>query len=208
MKIDLKVNRKFLLKDYSSNIKLKKDFQNLAFLNQVHGDKIVKVEKPGYAGKADGLFTKKVDLKLGVRVADCNAIYLWDENLNIIMILHAGWRGTVKNILLKGINIFRENDIASEDINIYISPSARKCCYEVQEDFIKKLDFKLKNFVIKSQNKYFFNMLGLNISTAGKNGVKNISYADDCTVCSEKYFSYRENRTEKRHLAYIEKIKK
>ncbi len=46
-------------------------------------------------------------------------------------------------------------------------------------------------------------MLETNLKIAKKNGIEKISYSKDCTICNNNYFSYRENQTSKRHLAFI-----
>ncbi len=96
----------FSEKDYSKVKTISKQFSSFAYLKQVHGNKILYADREGLIGRGDGLYTDKKELILTIRVADCNAIYLWSRQKKLVMLLHAGWRGTIKNILQKGIDIF------------------------------------------------------------------------------------------------------
>src|SRR5712691_1157349 len=66
---------------------------HLRLCRQVHGTKILRIERQGQAqgGEADGMVTSAAGLVLGVLTADCAAIVLAGERR--VGVVHAGWRG-------------------------------------------------------------------------------------------------------------------
>jgi hypothetical protein len=87
----------------------------------------------------DGLITNKKDKILITRNADCILFMLYDPKNNVIANVHSGWRGTFQKIVEKAVikmkNMYNCNP---EDIICCISPSIRKCHFEVAED-VKEL---------------------------------------------------------------------
>ena len=195
----------FTEKSYEEAEELSAFSDKIAFLKQIHGDGIIHAKTPGFLGEGDGLFTQSYDLMIGVRVADCNAILMWDDEEEIIMSLHAGWRGSIKGIVKKGVEIFGKHNIVAEKINVWISPSARVCCYEIGEDLFPKLGEKYIKYVEKRGEHYFLDTVSINIDLLRLCGVSKIEISPVCTICSQEYFSYRRDKTKKRHFAYIMK---
>ncbi|MFA4922718.1 MAG: laccase domain-containing protein [Ignavibacteriaceae bacterium] len=66
----------------------------VATQNQIHGDKIIFVDKPGYQGESDTMITDKPNLGLAISTADCTSIFLFEPKRKIIAGVHSGWRGT------------------------------------------------------------------------------------------------------------------
>ena len=118
----------------------------LAYAKQVHGDRIVTVEKPGFVGEADGLITTSADMTLAIQVADCGALLLADRANGIIGALHSGWRGTAAGIT--GNAIARMNELGSdhENIEVFIGPCISGQVYEVGEEVASQFD---ERFVLR-----------------------------------------------------------
>lgn len=105
----------------------------LVTLRQIHSDLIHFVssvpEKP-MAG--DGLITATPGLLLGVLTADCLPIILADTRHRAVGVFHAGWRGTVKRIVEKGVGEMRRHfGTRPGDLKAVIGPGIRNCCYKV-----------------------------------------------------------------------------
>ena len=78
----------------------------LITLRQVHSDiiHVVRSRKPEkFVG--DGMVTDLRGLALGVLTADCFPVLLVDTKKKAVGAFHAGWRGTVKRIVEKGVGI-------------------------------------------------------------------------------------------------------
>jgi YfiH family protein len=102
-------------------------------VRQIHSDLIHCVsgipERP-LAG--DGLVTSSPGILLGVLTADCLPIILADPKRHAAGLFHAGWRGTVKRIVEKGVGEMRRYfGSRPEDLKAVIGPGIRSCCYQV-----------------------------------------------------------------------------
>lgn len=195
LKEDLKKRKKFLEKFEILP-------KNLITLKQIHSDKIILIEEPKTKSKiGDGLITKKRNVALGVFSADCLPIFLFDPKKKIIGILHAGWKGSFKEISKKAIFIFKKLGSAPKDILVYIGPSICKNCYFVNEKrakiFSKKFPEFAKKVIIKKRKKYYLDLRLLNKLILMKLGVlpKHIQISKICTFSRKNYFSFRREKT-------------
>ncbi len=83
----------------------------------------------------DGLITNTAGLLLAIQTADCLPVILVDEKRHAIGVFHAGWRGTVKRIVEKGLGaMFQHFGTRPRDIKAAIGPGVQGCCYEVGEE--------------------------------------------------------------------------
>ena len=108
----------------------------LIVLRQIHSDciHIVKSGNPGQL-TGDGLVTNVTGVMLAIQTADCLPVILADTRHKAIGVFHAGWRGTIKRIVEKGLGIMRyEYGSMPEDIVAAIGPGIQKCCYEVGKE--------------------------------------------------------------------------
>ena len=71
----------------------------LVTARQVHGARVAAVDSPGGAFEADALVTDRVDLAIGVLVADCVPVLLASADGSRIAVAHAGWRGLAEGVL-------------------------------------------------------------------------------------------------------------
>ncbi|MGZ7057405.1 MAG: polyphenol oxidase family protein, partial [Candidatus Angelobacter sp.] len=113
----------------------------LVTLRQVHSDiiHVVRSRKATLVKESplvgDGVVTDLSRLALGVLTADCFPILLVDTRNKAVGAFHAGWRGTVKRIVEKGVGIMRlEFSSRPEDIHAAIGPGIQKCSFEVGEE--------------------------------------------------------------------------
>lgn len=108
----------------------------LVTLRQIHSDLIHCVTTPPMEQLAgDGLITCDPEIVLGIQTADCLPIILVDTKKRAVGVFHAGWRGTMKRIVEKGVGEMRRCfGSMPRDIKAAIGPSIRGCCYEVGEE--------------------------------------------------------------------------
>ncbi len=113
----------------------------LITLRQVHSDiiHVVRSRKPALLKQThfvgDGMVTDFPRLALGILTADCFPVLLVDTKKKAIGAFHAGWRGTVKRIVEKGVGIMRlEFGSRPEDIHAAIGPGIQQCSFEVGEE--------------------------------------------------------------------------
>lgn len=83
----------------------------------------------------DGLVTNLRGVALGILTADCFPVLLVDTKRKAVGAFHAGWRGTVKRIVEKGVGIMRmQFGSRPEDIHAAIGPGIQNCSLEVGEE--------------------------------------------------------------------------
>ena len=116
---------------------------------QVHGKNIVIVTKKTKAiFEADAVITNERGLFLSVMTADCVPILMYDDKRKVIAAVHSGWRGTDKEIAKFCVyDLVEKFAVAPENLQIYIGPSIRQCCYEVSFDVTER--FKQYGCIIK-----------------------------------------------------------
>ena len=119
----------------------------LVTLRQIHSDLIhyvdgMRVEQlPEHPLAGDGMITDTPGLVLAVQTADCLPIILVNQKRRAVGVFHAGWRGTVKRIVEKGVGEMRKH-FRSDPRNLVaaIGPGVQGCCYEVGEEVRTKFE--------------------------------------------------------------------
>jgi polyphenol oxidase len=114
----------------------------LVTLRQIHSDIIRFVDSPLESQLAgDGLITATPGLLLGIQTADCLPVILVDPKHRAIGVFHAGWRGTVKRIVEKGVGEMRRRfGSVPGDLMAAIGPGIHGCCYEVGAEVREKFE--------------------------------------------------------------------
>lgn len=103
---------------------------------QIHSDiiHVLRTSQPG-AIVGDGLVTNLPGVAIAIQTADCLPVLLVDKKNRVVGAFHAGWRGTIKRIVEKGVGAMRrEFGSRPQDIHAAIGPGIQKCCYEVGEE--------------------------------------------------------------------------
>ena len=124
----------------------------LVTLRQVHSDTIRFVEAPSKSQLVgDGLLTSTPGLLLAIQTADCLPIILVDSKHRAIGVFHAGWRGTLKRMVEKGVGEMRRRfGSRPRDLKAVIGPGVHGCCYqvgnEVREQFESQFAYAAKLF--------------------------------------------------------------
>jgi polyphenol oxidase len=106
---------------------------DLATVRQIHSDIIHMVsDAPKLPLAGDGLITRTPGVLLAILTADCLPIVLVDPKKRAVGVFHAGWRGTAKRVVEKGVGEMRKyfgSDPAQ--LRAAIGPGIRNCCYQV-----------------------------------------------------------------------------
>lgn len=102
-------------------------------LRQIHSDLIHCItEPPDKQLVGDGLITRTPGILLAIQTADCLPVVLVDAKRRAIGVFHAGWRGTFKRIVEKGVGEMHRNfGTRARDLKAAIGPGIHSCCYEV-----------------------------------------------------------------------------
>lgn len=172
--------------------------EDVFFPLQRHTDKVLVLKSDLKPAVADAVITNREGVLIGVQVADCVPILLFDKKNSVIGAVHAGWRGTAAQIARKTINAMSEQfGSMPRDIRIALGPSIRWNCYHVDrevKDAIHKGSGDGKYFIKKSAGKYCVDLSSANLCQVLSMGVReeNIWNSDECTYCNpDEYYSYR-----------------
>ncbi len=114
----------------------------LVTLRQIHSDVIHCVSgttKSALTG--DGLITRMPGILLAILTADCLPVILVDARRRAVGVFHAGWRGTVKRIVEKGVGeMHRWFGTSPRDLRAAIGPGVHSCCYEVGPEVLSQFE--------------------------------------------------------------------
>jgi YfiH family protein len=155
--------------------------KNLILLNQIHSNKFYFINK-NYKFKkkklnGDALITNVKKIALGVIVADCVPVLIYDKNLKIISAIHAGWKGVYKEIIKKVVKFLIKKGSNTKNLVAVIGPSISEKSYEVQKDFKSKFlkkDKQSKFFFKIRKNKTYFGLNKYVYYHLKKLGIKNL----------------------------------
>lgn len=177
--------------------------ENFLYASQIHsGDVLIVDEKAVAVGiltanpPTDAMVTNLTGICLMVMVADCVPVLLYDASKRVTAVIHAGWRGTVKQITVNTIHAMVERYACRpEDILAAIGPSIGPCCFEVgnevKDEVIKNLG-SADGILIAGKNsaKPVFDLWSANRKQLIDSGVKpeNIETAACCTKCNNGVF--------------------
>lgn len=110
------------------------EWTNFQRAEQVHGvevAKVVQVNSTAIAG-TDGLVTDQPGVLLGIYVADCGALYLYDRRTSAIGLLHSGKKGTSGNILQHALDLMANSfGTRADDVVCVLAPCIRPPAYDV-----------------------------------------------------------------------------
>ena len=166
---------------------------------QTHTDRVLVLDELKTSDDlkdVDGLITNKTNIAITSKNADCILFFFYDPKLNIIANVHSGWKGTFKKIAIKTVEkMINEFGCKVEDIECFISPSIRKCHFEVDSD-VKELcediffDYDLSEIISKgdvkeNKQKYMIDTVLINKQGLLRLGIKEEHIIDSnlCSVC-------------------------
>jgi len=110
------------------------DFGSIVRCEQTHGDMSVVVEslQDSVIPDADALITRCRQLPIGIHVADCCPVFIYEQSTPSIALIHSGKRGTLLNITGKTVTKMKnEFQVPSSSFTAVLGPCIRKEHYEM-----------------------------------------------------------------------------
>lgn len=173
--------------------------EDMARLKQIHSAVVLAAERAGLAGEGDALVTSQARVPVSIRTADCYPILLADQRNHAVAAVHAGWRGTAAQIVVRTIEQMRERfgtDVA--DLRVAIGPGIGGCCYEVGVEVALQFGLKRAGKI---------DLAEMNHRLLVENGVaaERIEVLGGCTSCDADLFhSFRRDKERAgRMVSYI-----
>jgi YfiH family protein len=194
-----------------------------AWLDQVHGARIVRAEDAfrearasGAPAQADASVTDRAGVACVVMIADCMPVLLCDEAGRAVGAAHAGWRGLAAGIVEQTAGRVAElAGVQAGALHAYLGPCIGPDSFEVGPDvrdaFMNGTDESEREatasaFVEHPRNagKFLADLPALARLRLQRLGVTRIVGGDLCTVTQrERFYSYRRDRETGRMAALI-----
>lgn len=166
----------------------------------VHGNKVEIVDDASSEMilGADGLVTKSGSIFLSITIADCIPVYFYEPQQKIIGIAHCGWRGIIAGVAENTVEKIIELGGNIENIEIAFGPGINVCHFEIQDDVLNKFN-DYPEFTIRKDEKIFVDLKGIIKKQLGNLNIafENIEDNEECTMESDRYFSFRRDKPEK-----------
>ena len=179
---------------------------------QQHTSGVIIIDSDLTPQVADAVLTDRDGLIIGIHVADCVPILLYDRKRRVIGAVHAGWRGTAAGILMKAIEAMGERFSSDpSDVLMAMGPSIRWCCYSVGSDVIESVERTTGNgdYILRRDDKYCLDLPSANKYQALRMGIppNNIWISEICTYCEPgRFYSYRFSKDGGRQGGFIVKM--
>jgi purine-nucleoside/S-methyl-5'-thioadenosine phosphorylase / adenosine deaminase len=115
--------------------------ERLLLVKQVHGVHVAIARKgrteDWQRPEADAIVTDDPHVAIGVRVADCAPVLLFDPVRNVAGAAHAGWRGTAAGTSVAAVRALAVTfGSRAADLIAAIGPCLGRCCGEVGPDVV------------------------------------------------------------------------
>ena len=146
-----------------------------------------RTREPALAG-IDALCTDARHLPLTVLTADCAPVVLVDAVNRVLGVAHVGWRGLAAGVLENLARQMAERYGQPEQLQAWIGPCIRDCCYEVGPEVAERFpdDARLEG------ERHRLDMYAAVSSRLRGMGIAQIDGLPLCTACHrEWFFSHR-----------------
>ena len=161
---------------------------------QVHGGRVQVVTEAGRTEGYDALITNQPNVFVGVTVADCTPILIYDAQNQAVGAVHAGWRGTVTQIVLKTLQTMQQvYNTQPADCYAYVGTCIDECSFEVGEEVAEQFSDDFKRFD-STLGKHLIDLKRANAAQLSAFGIpaSQIEISPYSTIThNEDYFSYR-----------------
>lgn len=177
----------------------------LLTVNQVHGSEILVIDQSNpevshfQRVASDAIITNQRNILIGILVADCFPVILYDPSKHVVGVVHLGWRGTAAGLLGRTIKAMQEVfGCLSSDLRAAIGPGIAAHRYEVDRpvrDAFRQgvgqwqrisTEVSLGHWQLDLQKSA---LLQLDESGLSRSSVDVVA---ECTCChKETFFSYR-----------------
>jgi YfiH family protein len=179
---------------------------------QVHGSDVRVVQTLSEAKPAtdehgdtvycDAIVSDATGVLAGVKTADCVPLLMGDAKTGAFAAVHAGWRGTVAEVVNKAMSrMVSDYNTKPADVIVAIGPAAGACCYEVGSEVLDAFGDRFAPstslFRATRTDHACVDLIKANRAQLTALGVseEKIHSAPLCTMCrTDLFFSYRREK--------------
>jgi purine-nucleoside/S-methyl-5'-thioadenosine phosphorylase / adenosine deaminase len=165
------------------------DGAELTTIGSVHGASVARADEPG--GSVDGvdaLVTDREGVVLFATYADCYPIVLWDPQLQVAGLVHAGWRGTRAGVTRAAVSLMQD-EYGCRHIKAGIGPGICGRCYEVGDEVASQ--FEDRFLTTGGDGRYLLDLAAANRAQLEDLGVAPIY---DIGICTKEHYLFPSHR--------------
>lgn len=164
-----------------------------AWLDQVHGKQVLRVEAFASGACADAAWTGNAGVACAILSADCLPVLFADDEGRCVAAAHAGWRGLAAGVLEATVAAM---PVGSEGLSAWlgpaIGPSAFEVGGEVRDAFVLPQPELARAFRPSRQDRFLCDLYAIARARLAAVGVTRVHGGDRCTFSeSLAFFSYR-----------------
>lgn len=180
----------------------------LLTVNQVHGSEILVIDQPNpevshfQRVASDAIITNQRHILIGILVADCFPVVLYDRKCHVAGVVHLGWRGTASGLLGRTVAAMQEIfGCQPTDLCAAVGPGIAAHSYEVdrpvRDAFRQGTDqwgriakeVRLGHWQLDLQASILLQLDGAGVARTA------VDVVTECTCChKEAFFSYRRDK--------------
>jgi YfiH family protein len=167
------------------------------WLTQVHGNACIDVDdERGALPPADAAVTRRRNVAITVRTADCLPVLFGDLAGTVVGVAHAGWRGLAAGVLESTIATL---DAAPDELAAWIGPAIGPARFEVGRDvydaYCASDPSCAAHFRPLREGKWLADLPGLAKDRLARAGITRVDGGAWCThTDSERFQSYRREK--------------
>lgn len=204
----------FFGKNSATLDQIKQAYPDLSFrtVHQKHTDVCVPSSPDSGETIADAHFTNEERVALVVKTADCLPILAYSKKQNLILAIHAGWRGVENQITAKSFV-----QAKMQEAEIFIGPHILQKSFEVDLDVKQQLEKIYLQHSQKPESQVFIareNKFYIDLKTIVKSQIQSVAIPFHLheltvdTVSDTRLHSYRRDKqTSGRNLSFIARLK-
>lgn len=174
------------------------------WLEQVHGDTVVRLDGPVPARRGDGAITATPGQVAVVMVADCLPVLLCDRHGREVAAVHAGWRGLAAGIIGRAVACFAA---APGELIAWLGPCIGPRAYAVgaeQRARFVAADARHDAAFVARDGQWFMDLALVARQQLAALGVRSISSAARCVHDDARtFYSYRRDGETGRMAALV-----
>ncbi|MCT4783588.1 MULTISPECIES: peptidoglycan editing factor PgeF [Exiguobacterium] len=198
------------------------DLKDSVWADQVHGNRVAFVDANDRGDGAydyetairatDGLVTTTNDLSLALVFADCVPLFFCAKDYGVIGVAHAGWKGTVGNIVASMTDAFATLGVPADAMDMVVGPAITAEAYEVDQrvlDAVRNVsDAAYVAAVTNERDGHAHLSLQQVNETLAVERNLDVTQSNLSTVSDRTFFSYRNGDAKRRFAAVLVKEKK
>jgi hypothetical protein len=175
------------------------------WLAQMHGTTVVAAHAVHGVAEADAAWTDRRGVVCAVLVADCLPVLLCDRDGSVVAAAHAGWRGLAAGVIERTVEAMGK---PGRELIAWLGPAIGAQAFEVGQEvrdaFVSHSTHASAAFLRRANGQYLADIYALARQRLRDADVTAAYGGGFCTVNdSERFFSYRRDRTTGRMAALI-----